>query len=112
MPRMTELTERFQIERIDPSAFDDMEKTGERYLALRLRPRQNATGQDLDRLLLMLDREAGHISRMQLHVSDDEWTAYRFGDVQLDVDIPDGTFELDLPADVEISRPMQEDGRP
>jgi outer membrane lipoprotein-sorting protein len=112
MPRMTELTERFQIERIDPSAFDDVEKAGERYLALRLRPRQNATGQDLDRLLLLLDREAGHISRMQLHVSDNEWTAYRFGDVQLDVDIPDGTFELDLPADVEISRPMQEDGRP
>jgi len=112
VPRMTVLAKQFKVKKVSATKLFEnisIKKSADRYLALRLTPRDGELRQRLQNLVLLLDRKQRHITRMRLHFSDDEWTAYRFSNVKLNVGLAEDRFELNLPADVEISRPMEGD---
>ncbi|MFW6059254.1 MAG: LolA family protein [Phycisphaeraceae bacterium] len=110
-PRLTELVQRFDTEQRAPSelfeSLDAEDAPDQRYLALRLVPKDDELREHVEALLVLIDRDAGRIDRLRLGQGAGESVEYRFTDVQLNVDLPDDVFELDLPADVHISRPLE-----
>ena len=113
-PRLTELVQRFASEQQPPGELFESLKEGkesdrlaDRYLALRLVPKDETLREHVAALEVLIDRAAGRIDRLRLRQGAGESVEYHFTQVRTNVDLPDEVFELDLPADVSISRPLE-----
>lgn len=117
MPRMTAMAERFEIERVEPGeVFDELAGDGagdgdaedDRWLALRLTPKDEQIAEHVRAMTFLLDGKARRMARLRIDPpSEGSWTEYRFKDVKLNRGVDDAVFELNLPDDVEVVRPLE-----
>lgn len=109
-PRLTELVQRFDAERRPASElFDAIEEDGEQYLALHLTPRDEQLREHVEAMDVLIDRDAGRIQRLRLDHGGAESVEYRFTDLRVNVGLEDDVFEMDLPEDVQVVRPLEGD---
>lgn len=114
-PRLTALPETFDLARAEPDElFDDLDEdvddgadAAAGALALRLTPRDEALAEEVTSMAMLLDRASGQLRRLRIDTGEGQWTEYRFLEVETDVELPEGTFELHLPRNVEWVRPME-----
>ena len=115
MPLLTELVQQFQttqqpaselFESLDENQPGDRPRS-DHYIALRLVPKDEQVREHVQALALLIDRDAGRIARLRIEQSAGESTEYRFTDMHTNVGLDDDVFELHLPADVTIVRPLE-----
>lgn len=110
MPRLTVMAETFHVASAAPETLFEGLAEGDAAdaLALRLTPRDEAMADEVETMSMLLDRETGQLLRLRIASGESQWTEYRFIDAETDVALPASTFELDLPSDVEVVRPMED----
>jgi len=115
MPRLTELVQKFDTTKQPAEElFDALGDDGnsERYLALRLVPKDEKMREHVRSMALLVDRDAGRIQRLRLDQGAGESIEYRFTDMRTNVGLDDDVFELNLPDDVETVRPLEGEDAP
>ncbi|HSF19997.1 MAG TPA: outer membrane lipoprotein carrier protein LolA [Vicinamibacteria bacterium] len=73
-------------------------------VVLELVPKPDSAASLFTRIELTLDKKSWTPVRSVFHEPNRDRTDIRFSRVELDVALPDSTFELDLPANVEVIR--------
>jgi len=112
LPRLSVLREHFHFEPLDVREIDE-DADATRTLAVRLIPRHETLAEHITAVRVLLDADAGYIMAFEMIDADEDRTVIRFSDVKANTNIGPEAFELDLPRDVTITRPLErmESGR-
>ena len=108
LPELSALRDTFTIEPDDGEGLGSVE--GER-LALRLTPTDADLAENVDVVRVLLDATRGVVRTFEVVDADGEVTTIRFTDIETDTGLAVTDVRLDLPAGVEVVRPLGGDGR-
>jgi hypothetical protein len=107
MPRLDVLTRYFAIQPIsDPQALWPDVPQNPSHLALRLRPTDPALREHIQEVCVLLDIPSGFVLRAQTIDADGDRTTLAFSNVRTDAGLSDRELELEIPAGVEVTRPL------
>jgi outer membrane lipoprotein-sorting protein len=105
VPRLSAVREQFTIERMDPAELDDR-ATVTSALALRLTPTDPEVKEHVTGVRVLIDRETGCASVVEVTDADGDRTVIRFKKLQLNTGLEEDKLELQVPPGTTISRPL------
>lgn len=104
LPRLKVLKEAFAFAQIPIHEMDANSKE-ERFLALRMTPREQALKEHVQEVRVLLDANAGYIVRAEMTDADGDRTVLHFSQIKLNVD--PGKLELTVPAGTKVVHPLE-----
>ncbi|MEX0746278.1 MAG: outer membrane lipoprotein carrier protein LolA [Phycisphaeraceae bacterium] len=112
LPRLTDMLDDFSIKQMSRAelfrASDEDDDGAGDGLALRLTPKREAVADNVQAIDMLIEPKSGRLLRLRMRSDESQWTAYRFVEHEVNVDLPDDAFTLDLPPDVEVVRTERE----
>lgn len=75
---------------------------------MTLWPRKRKLKKRIDHLKLWIDRDVHQLTRLQYVEVDGDKTTINFDNLRVNSEIPPSTFQIDLPADVEVKKEFTE----
>lgn len=105
LPRLESLKKHFRFLKSE----DQLEGESPAVLAVELIPRDEHLLEYLDRVTVWLDLETGCVVQIQILDPDGERSLMRLENHEINTQIDEQVFELDVPEDTRISHPRQRD---
>ncbi len=75
---------------------------------MKLWPKKRKLKKRIDHLKLWIDRESYQLTQLQYIEVDGDKTTISFDRLQINEEVPSSTFQIDLPADVEVKKEFTE----
>lgn len=111
LPRLDQLKKYFSFQEAGPAELFTSDAAANR-LALRLSPLADEVRQYVDHVIVLLDTERGLILGSEVVDADGDRTVIRFSSIQINRGLQASAFELNIPADARITRPLENFGPP
>jgi outer membrane lipoprotein-sorting protein len=108
-PRLAVINSHFSFERVSPrDLLPDVDET--KYLALRMKPTEPELQKHIDEVTVVLEIATGFVARAQTIDSDGDRMVLTFSNIRMNGGLKDDDLKLQLPADVEVTRPLEGGG--
>jgi outer membrane lipoprotein-sorting protein len=105
-PRLAVIKSHFSFERVSPH--DLLPNADEsKFLALRMKPTEPELQKHIDEVTVVLEIATGFVARAQTIDSDGDRVVLSFSNIKINGGLKDEDLKLQLPADVEITRPLE-----
>ena len=105
-PRLAVIKSHFTFERVSPH---DLLPNADpsKYIALRMKPTEPELQKHIDEVTVVLEIATGFVARAQTIDSDGDRVVLSFSNIKINSGLKDDDLKLQLPADVEITRPLE-----
>jgi outer membrane lipoprotein-sorting protein len=108
-PRLAVLTEHFTFERV-PARTLLPDANESKFLALRMKPTQEELKKHIDQVTVVLEIATGFVQRAQTIDTDGDRMVLTFSKLQTNIGLKDRDLEMEVPAGVSVTRPLEAGG--